>query len=862
MIAQYFKKSPQWQKLLTAHLGDSAMPAEIKRFSQHMRDYRDVFRQVDFGLEKAKTLLLEEDNRRPIERLLDACRDILGQHKKDQLVRSLSTKTYAHLFDEKNKQIIGELLDNDVSVALLKDQFFSKIGRYQDASQMFEALTVFSKAQVDWSKNAVIKALRGLSDHEASVLLNDEDQLIIQVHTFSASKALGKGSQWCLSSQESDFDYYVKGDAEQFFVYDFSLPFSDIRCMQGITLDDGTTQAAHYKNDSAIEEKSSLVLQGRIEAIMHPLLFDVDYLIERRNPESDNHWDSQQVRGQLSNWLKLDRRHELLAFAEQVDIEPYLHSGMLEHIFMHEHGQLLDKLDKVLGHDDDYRDECVRKVNNQIRKDDASYLPRYAHWLDTRIRENDIIWGNLIGALNNGLEDTKGRTAQELITSPQMKEWFDVSPSDENRVMQQWLSIAFSKANIQLMDYLLANNNEIFIPAHAVQKQLSGGESNASSLLSWLETNNMVGKLEGDEGRIRSAHGAMLSTAMMDKSVERFDRLLSKVVDTLDVYEWARIQGRIQESHWSIEDQMRILKRSVEQLDTNPYERPTSLLPMVKLNKLELLKGIAAEPMFELNSDKQITLLKQLPRHRTETFDWLFEQNRPWGFDDKSKDVLEAWMRAETSTVACDRLIRAMKTNTDNPSEVDAYLIALTLKGDHIDIFDDCVENATSISACQGDVFFDAVIRSSGAYYPVAASNAIEKETGEGCEFLTRLVSRALDTNRSNIIESLCNDKAMVKKLGKSTEFDTMWDKLLVQAVSNETSEIAVQVLLPERVKMGRPMGIEEKNTLDALLPEAMFAAMIVNNPDVAISSTDFLKERGVKSNKTASLTTGSKNNR
>jgi hypothetical protein len=210
-----------------------------------------------------------------IEAFDDKIQSILNIKKKEQFISSLKTKSYSHMFNKEIESEIGIIIDNKISIAALKHQFFNKLAKYNTSAELLASLKDFKSKNVTWNKTDYIKKIKLLN---AKIISNKDDKIMIEVLDYEACKDLGSQA-WCISTSRYYYDSYNRDLNRQFIFMDFNLPLESNKSMIGFTIDIfGAIKASHLKNDqrtpsnirssfsfedSSDDEKISCYLNGK-----------------------------------------------------------------------------------------------------------------------------------------------------------------------------------------------------------------------------------------------------------------------------------------------------------------------------------------------------------------------------------------------------------------------------------------------------------------------------------------------------------------------------------------------------------------------------------------------------------------------
>ena len=189
------------------------------------------------------------DNRR-IEAVDDYLHKVIKEHKVKQLAHSISSNKYNHLYNDESYKTIEKIYDLSLKRNIFQQHIGKKLAAYKTPEEFNEALKLFYRSFNDFAKGSV---LNKAENADVEVLVEQDDLLILKIHSFEESKALGSTS-WCISRDEIYFNSYTSNGKEQYFIYDFTYDAEECESMIGITLDRGSYSTAHYRDDEPTGE--------------------------------------------------------------------------------------------------------------------------------------------------------------------------------------------------------------------------------------------------------------------------------------------------------------------------------------------------------------------------------------------------------------------------------------------------------------------------------------------------------------------------------------------------------------------------------------------------------------------------------
>lgn len=166
----------------------------------------------------------------------------------------LSINSLVSQFPATQKELIKELLTNKNGTVnttnyntILKvskkenlDNFISKVSRYKNATDLENAMRIFSKDPIN-NRETIKEKVEGL---DSKIVFDNENIMIIYVPSFNDIKILAPDSSWCIV-HGGMWNTYTKG-RYQFIILSFNKDEFDPNFKIGFTLNaDGTIHACH-----------------------------------------------------------------------------------------------------------------------------------------------------------------------------------------------------------------------------------------------------------------------------------------------------------------------------------------------------------------------------------------------------------------------------------------------------------------------------------------------------------------------------------------------------------------------------------------------------------------------------------------
>jgi hypothetical protein len=215
-------------------------------------DTIDYFFKLEQVLKNKKidiTVLKNEKS----EFVYDKLMNIEKEHKIENYAKSLLSNKYKHFITPKSLELFEEIIDAGLSKSHLQNHIGRKLASFKTQEYFEDGLKNYLNLINEFELKIVKEKSKQLN---VDIILEKENLLILKVNDYNTSNILGKGTNWCISRNESLFNTYVKHENNnQYFIYDFSKDSKNPECMIGVTIKkDGGHRAAHLKNDRSINE--------------------------------------------------------------------------------------------------------------------------------------------------------------------------------------------------------------------------------------------------------------------------------------------------------------------------------------------------------------------------------------------------------------------------------------------------------------------------------------------------------------------------------------------------------------------------------------------------------------------------------
>lgn len=255
MIKDEFKKYPQTAKALV-HIVKGVDNFGFNSFQKVMSTYKenmDILKLYNVDvINTYNSLPKRESDYRTMEAVDDFLNKTIKTHKVKQYANSIGSNKYDYLYNDESYKIIEKIYDLSLKRNIFQQHIGKKLAAYKTPEEFNEALKLFYRSFNDFAKGSV---LNKAENADVEVLVEQDDLLILKIHSFEESKLLGSTS-WCISRDETYFNSYTSNGKEQYFIYDFTYDAEDCESMIGITLDSGSYSTAHYRDDEQAGEEA------------------------------------------------------------------------------------------------------------------------------------------------------------------------------------------------------------------------------------------------------------------------------------------------------------------------------------------------------------------------------------------------------------------------------------------------------------------------------------------------------------------------------------------------------------------------------------------------------------------------------
>lgn len=236
--------------------------------------YQSKIRIIDklnenWNLFKTKNInilnLIEKEKK--AEKVEDFLDKVIKNNKVEKFALSIASNKYKKLIEEDNIEnryeytklneknyLIWEYLYENINEKEIQNYIGKKIAKYKNKEDFEYDLIKFLNIKNDFNVEKIKNKIKE-NNLNVDIELDKNNLLVLKIKDFNSSKILGSTS-WCISTYESDFNSYTRGDNDQYFLFDFNKRSEDIKSMIGFTVRNDIITHAHYKNDYSVNEEN------------------------------------------------------------------------------------------------------------------------------------------------------------------------------------------------------------------------------------------------------------------------------------------------------------------------------------------------------------------------------------------------------------------------------------------------------------------------------------------------------------------------------------------------------------------------------------------------------------------------------
>lgn len=290
-IRNFTKKNPKWKEIFLEWLdNDEDLNVErLQSIFDTLFKYKDLLKN-DITIDYAKALTTIHFDKKPnilsrlftrsdqdiVEVFSDNIDSLLHTKQKNNFIKSLKTKNYSHLFNNKVEAEINTILDNKITIPAMKSQFFKKLASFKTSKDLLISLKAFKIKNTNWNESYYLSKIQK-DKININIISSLDNTLMIEVKDYDACKAMGSQA-WCIVKHKSSFDSYTQDLQRQLIYFDFKLPVEDNNSIIGFTvLPNGSVKNSHLKNDDRTPESiiNDFKFQEASNEIIHKYLTSI-----------------------------------------------------------------------------------------------------------------------------------------------------------------------------------------------------------------------------------------------------------------------------------------------------------------------------------------------------------------------------------------------------------------------------------------------------------------------------------------------------------------------------------------------------------------------------------------------------------
>ena len=241
--------------------------------------------------------------------------DMIIKTKNDILVKRLINQ-----FPSKQKGLIEDLIKTPknylttLKVSKMEDilVFISKISRYDNKTDLMDALELFSR-DVDNSKETILSKLE---KSQSEIVINEDNIIIVEIKSFQDLVDVASDTSWCIL-RESTFKDYTSNGQRQFILFDYNIEY-DTQFKIGFTINNrGGYRTAHDILDGYVSEGTLTKKLSNVNASIQSLFI------------GDIKLNSDEISEKINNIRKSTKVTEIKMLSDLVSIDKDFSSKLL-----------------------------------------------------------------------------------------------------------------------------------------------------------------------------------------------------------------------------------------------------------------------------------------------------------------------------------------------------------------------------------------------------------------------------------------------------------------------------------------------------------------------------------------------------
>lgn len=212
--------------------------------------------------QEIRVLSDEYDCHLSLENLDDAVEDIVLYQKAKKMIQKIYSSSYKNLVDDRTIEIFKKIVENNIPLSIIRDNYAKKIARYKDANEANDALSYYLKEVTGWNKEFYKEKIKKVG---GTILNENENEILIDVHSYEQVKEIGSG-QWCITYDKGYYKDYRDINNFIFINIDFSKDPDDPFSMAGIIFSEkGFIEDGYLRNDKQINFKEDKLFLEKIK---------------------------------------------------------------------------------------------------------------------------------------------------------------------------------------------------------------------------------------------------------------------------------------------------------------------------------------------------------------------------------------------------------------------------------------------------------------------------------------------------------------------------------------------------------------------------------------------------------------------
>lgn len=251
---------------------------KIKRSFEKYKKYESLFKNLQ-KLDKEDDSYLNLLESKDLEDFDDKMRSAIEKNQ-IKLYAKKYLGSYLKMANNETFELFKLIKEKNINHLLIKKEL-KNIALYNDT----ETLNHFLEVLIKKDKLDSTRVFLDIEENNLDVdmLYNDDKYLVLNINNFEASKKLGS-SQWCISTSESYYNSYLKGDDKRnhLFFYDFTKKETHQLSKIGFTIENKKIINAFDKTNTGVSNQLNNGLYIP-EYVLKESFEKLDYINENNN---------------------------------------------------------------------------------------------------------------------------------------------------------------------------------------------------------------------------------------------------------------------------------------------------------------------------------------------------------------------------------------------------------------------------------------------------------------------------------------------------------------------------------------------------------------------------------------------------